>query len=67
MEGADQVLQRLIDSLQVLVLVLNDADSGLADPQRLHVTAAARQALDQALNLRRHFLGPAEREQPLTP
>jgi hypothetical protein len=62
-DGVDEVLQRLIDSLQVLVLVLNGADSERSDPQRPNVTAAARQALEDALNLRRHFLGP-EPERP---
>ena len=60
------MLQRLIDSLQVLVLVLNGAGSGNTDPQRPDVTAAAGQALEDALNLRRHFLGPTVvgRERP---
>ena len=64
-DGADRVLQRLIDSLQVLVLVLPATQSGMSDPQNRLVTAAANQVLDDALNLRRHFLGSAGREQTL--
>ena len=63
-EEADQVLQRLIDSLQVLVLVLNGAGSGMSDPRHLEVTGAASRALDDALNFRRHFRGPTRHERP---
>ena len=65
--GADQVLQRLIDSLQVLVLVLNGLDSGMGDAHRPNLTVAASRTLEDALSLRRYFLEPGERDQPLTP
>ena len=43
-------LQRLADSLQVLVLVL-PTDQTRADPRSLLVAAAARQALDDVVRL----------------
>ena len=66
-DGAERVLQRLIDSLQVLVLVLPTAESGMSDPQNLLLTAAAKQALGDAPNLRRHFREPGRHENPVTP
>ena len=64
-DGAERVLQHLIDSLQVLVLVLPRGESGMSDVQNLLVTAAVRQVLGDALDLRRHFLEPRRDENPL--
>ena len=49
-------LQRLVDSLQVLVLVLPAAESGAADPRSMLISAAARQVLDDVETFRDHLV-----------
>lgn len=63
-DGAERVLQRLIDALQVLVLALPLAESGMSDAQNLLLTAAVRRALGDARDLRRHLLDPGRHEHP---
>jgi hypothetical protein len=56
-DETELVLQRLVDSLQVLVLLLPlvEREPG---PRGLLVTAAAKQALDDAAEFRTRFLEP---------
>ena len=51
------VLQRLVDSLQVLVLLLPLVENE-PGPRGLLLTAAAKQALDDAADLRARLLAP---------
>lgn len=63
-DGTERVLQRFIDSLQVLVLVLPPVGATKSDSRSLLVTAAARQALDDALSLRLHLMEASGRQSP---
>ena len=53
-DGASEALQRLADSLQVLVLVLPGEASG--NPRALLVAAAAKQALEDISHLQGHLV-----------